>query len=822
MTAAYPNSAPLQIYASNGPFAIPDGNPSCVPGTTTLLNNIGGSSNGPGGVVTGPTVNGVEACEIQRTVPSQIDEREYSTRIDWVTSKHTLTGRWLKRDNNFCCNGNRDGYWIDVPGKQRTVGITHTYTITPNLINNFKFSWGVFDVQFETTSGGNTSPISQVQNNLTNFSLPSGFLNFGLATNLPQNRLLDTFQYSNALSYTKGSHFMKFGVEFHRNLTTLFFLPFINGSFSFSSATLNDFLNNTPSGVNFAAGNGSFDPKEFDQFYFFQDDWKLTPNFTINLGVRYENNGQPINSAVKEVLARESDPSTAFWLQSVPIEGRTFPKQPNDNNNWAPRIGFAWSPQWSNWLTGNSQMTIRGGYGVAYELAFYNILLNMTTSAPRVFSFALGCPAAGPTCTAVPVPAGGTGTDVAAVVPVPRNTVDPRGLFQSALSPDFHAPYGQNWSLGIQREFGRSQVMEVRYVGTNGVSLFQSVNLNPRFVNQFANFPGTVPAGFTPCTTVPATAPSFGRVDCTRGPIRERRNAGFSNYNSLQVRYDVRNLKNQLTAGASYAYSKGIDNVSEIFGFAGDGSVAFSENPFNFTSAERGVSNQSLKQTLTLHYIWDVPWFRSQNGILGKVLGGWSVSGITTLLSGRPWTPIQRAGNTRGCGEDTGFNNPFVGNGFTTCRPFLSNPSAPINSVGFFDAAGILHLCTAAACNATSTTIVQPSDVRFIFNDNNAITFFSPSNPFGIARNNFEGDGTVNFDIAIDKRVKITEHIAVRYRMSMVNAFNHRNFLVPNTRVDQATFAIPENIDAGGTANTGINTATPGARSIRMILWFEF
>lgn len=817
LTAAYPNSVPLQIYAANGPFAIPDGNPTCVPGTTALL-TLGGASNGPGGVVTGPSVAGVEACEIQRTIPGSTAEREYSTRIDWVTSRHTLTGRWLKRDNTFCCSGGRDGYFIDIPDKQRTIGITHTYTITPNLLNNFKFSWGSFDVQFE---GGNTSPISQVQSNLTNFSMPSGFLSFGLATNLPQNRLLDTFQYVNTLSYNHGRHFMKVGAEFHRNLTTLFFLPFINGSFAFSSSTLNDFLNNTPSGVNFAAGNGSFEPREFDQFYFFQDDWKLTPNFTINIGARYEHNGQPINQAVDEIFERESNPATAFWLQTVPLPERTLPRQPNDNNNIAPRIGFAWNPQWNNFITGNGQMTIRGGYGIAYELAFYNILLNMTTAAPRVFSFSLTCPAAGSTCTAIPVPAGGTGTDVAAVVPVPLNTVDPRTLFQSSLSPDFHNPYGQNWSLGIQREIGRSQVMEVRYVGTNGVSLFQSVNINPRFVNQFANFPGTVPAGFVPCPAAPATTPptpnppGVGRIDCTRGPIRERRNSGFSNYNSLQVRYDVRNFKNQLTAGASYAWSKGIDNVSEIFGFAGDGSVAFSENPFNFTSAERGVSNQSLKYTMTMHYIWDMPWFRSQSGILGKVLGGWSVSGITTLLSGRPWTPTQRLGNNRGCGEDSGFNNPFVGNGFTTCRPFLSNPSAPINTVGFFDAAGVLHLGSATGAPVT------PADVRFIFNDNNAITFFSPSNPFGIGRNNFEGDGVVNFDIAVDKRVKVTERIAVRYRMSMVNAFNHRNFLVPQIRVDLATFAIPENNNAG-TGNTGLNSATPGSRSIRMILWVEF
>jgi len=859
LMAAYPTSVPLQVYANNGPFAISSGNPTCV-GTLQSL-TLGGSSTGPGGTtVTGPTVAGVQACDITRQIPSNTSEREYSTRIDFVTQKHTLTGRFLRRNNQFCCSGGRDGYWIDIPDKQKTVGITHIYTITPNLINNFKFSYAEFGVQFETTSAGNTSPISQIRSNLSNFSMPSGFQSFGLATNLPQNRFLDTFQYANTLSYSKGKHFMKFGVEFQRNLTTLFFLPFINGQFVFNSPTLNDFLNNTPNQVSFTEGSGSFDPREFDQFYFAQDDWRMTPHFTVNIGFRYEHNGQPINQAVDEILKRESNPSTAFWLQTVPLDQRTMPRQPNDNNNVAPRIGFAWTPQWNNFITGNGQMTIRGGYGIAYELAFYNILLNMTTAAPRVFAFSLTCPAAPSTaCNTIPVSGTGIGSDVAGSIPVPVNTIDPRTFFQTVLSSDFHNPYGQNWSLGIQREIGRTQVFEVRYVGTNGVSLFQSRNANPLFSRLAApstvvsqpfggttgtpfgglgtvtmpGFPQFIPTGFTPCPAPPVTVPvtpnptGLGRADCTRAATRMRANTGFSNYHSLQARYDMRNFKGQLNMGASFTYSRGIDNVSEIFGFFGDGSVAFSENPFNFTSAERGVSNQSISPTMTMYYIWDLPWYKSQNGVLGKVLGGWSLSGITTLLAGRPFTPIQRTGN-RYCGQDSGFNNSFVGLP-ATCRPFVGNPSAPLTittaagavvpNVGYVDGSGVVHRIEQTNLSyipRLTDPVVTMNDVRFIFNDDNAIRFLGFT-PFGIGRNNFEGDGTVNFDIAIDKRVNITERIAIKYRMSMVNAFNHRNFLVPQNRIDLANFAIPERNDVGPS-----NNATPGGRSIRMILWLQF
>lgn len=791
LLAAFPTSNTVAVYKTAGPFAMPIGNPTCVASTLATI-TVGAAT-------------GVEVCGVQRNVPSQSVSKDYSARIDYETGKHTLTGRWMWSKNDFCCSGGQSGYFIAIPDKEQTIGITYLYRVSSNVVNSFKFSWGRFLVAFE---GANTQPISNVRANLARIDLPSGFLDFGLATNLPQNRLLNTFQYSDAISYSKGKHFMRAGLEFHRNLTTLFFLPFINGQFSYSNIA--NWANNAPSTVTFAAGNGTFDPGEFDQFYFFQDDIKLTPSLTVNLGVRYEHNGQPINRAVDEILNRETNPATAFWLRTVPIGERTLPRIPNDDNNWAPRIGFAWSPPWKNWLLGDKQTVIRGGYGIAYELAFYNILLNMTTASPRVFLFSLTS-AAG---TAIPLPGNGLGSDVASVIPVPLNSIDPRTLSQTRLSPNFHNPYGQNWSLGIQREIGRSQVLEVRYVGTNGIGLFQSRNANPLFSVQNTSFPSTVtpsplfPSGTVPCPAAPVTVPptpnptGVGRVDCNRRAVRERINSARSNYNSLQVRYDMRNFKGQLTAGAAYTYSKGIDNVSEIFAIFGSGSVAFAENPFNINKSERGASNQNLAQTLALSYIWDLPWFRSQKGVVGRVLGGWSVSGVSTFLSGRPWTPVQFTGNTV-CGQDGAFNSAFAGI-LATCRAFLATASAPLTEVGFVDSTGQIHQ------NSSSGTVVPISAVHFLFNDANAVTFFHPTNPFGVGRNNFRGNRTFNSDIAINKKTNITERISLRYRMAMNNAFNHRNFGVPDIFVDDpGTFAVPQKNDVGG-------------RSIRMGFWVEF
>jgi hypothetical protein len=818
LLAAFPNSNPLKIYKAAGPFAIKDGNPQCV--GTPALSTFAGVAN-------------VENCPVQRVVPSTLDYYEYDSKVDYVGKRHTFMGRYMIQNTTQCCtvsnDAGEDGYWVAVPNRNQSLGLTHTFQITPKQINYFRFAYGRFLVSFE---GANTQPISNVQANLTNFSMPSGFLSFGLATNLPQNRLLNNFQFQDNWSLNWGRHFLKAGIEIQRNRTKLFFLPFINGSFAFVDRdpvtlqplpTLQTFAQNRPDTVSFAAGNGSFSPFETDQFYYFQDDFRVKPNFTLNLGIRYENNGQPINRAADEILAREKDPAQAFWLQSVPLDQRTLPHQPNDNNNWSPRIGFAYTPRFAQWLFGQDKTVFRGGYGIAYELAFYNILLNMTTAAPRVFLFSL----AG--ASTIPVPGNGLGSDVAGVIPVPRNTIDPRTLAQTRLSPNFHNPYSQSWSFGFQREILHTQVLEVRYVGTNGVGLFQSVNANPLFSRLAAastvggitlpGFPQFIPNGLTPCSTAGATG--LGRVDCMRAAERDRVNGAHSVYHSLQTRYDVRNWKNQFSGGASYTWSRAIDNVSEIFNFFNSGSVAFSQSVFNTTTGERGVSNFDLTHTLVLHYIWELPWYRSQHGFLGRVLGGWQFSGTTTFYSGRPFTPIQRTGN-RYCGQDSAFNNTFVGLQ-ATCRPFLANASAPAvftsgststPNVGFVNSTGVIHR------GSVTGTVVTANDVLLLFNDDNAVRFIT-NTPFGIGRNILRGPGTQNWDMAIDKRFRITERFNLKYRMSMINAFNHRIWDDPNPRVDLPQFGDFRQNNVGPNIQNS-DHPLPGGRSIRMGLWVEF
>ncbi|MFQ5777677.1 MAG: TonB-dependent receptor, partial [Terriglobia bacterium] len=428
------------VYAANGPFARPLGNPRCRTATQTTLTNFGGS-----GV-------DVDACGVNRDIAQSEVLWEYSLRMDVVTdTAGTFTGRWFDQFDDFCCTtfGGTAGFVTGVPFRGQSLNFGHTYQFTPRAINDFRFSYGRFFVAFE---GGNTFPVSSFSDNLTRVNMPPGFLDFGLFTNIPQGRLLYNFQYQDNFSYTFGRHTVKMGLEYRRNRTSAPFLPDANGQFNFGNTRapdpadptatvvvadgLTNFVNNISTSTEFTSGAFSFQPFETDQFYYVQDDFRIRPNFVLNIGLRYEHTGQPINRAVDEVVKRESDPTTALFLQALPLDQRTIARVSNDDNNWGPRIGFTYTPRFAEWLFGEEKSVIRGGYGIAYEAAFYNILLNITTRAPRVFGFTIG----NGTCTDVTctvsnlgigIPGDGTGNAVANAIPVPVNTFDPREFGQT-------------------------------------------------------------------------------------------------------------------------------------------------------------------------------------------------------------------------------------------------------------------------------------------------------------------------------------------------------------------------------------------------------
>ncbi len=160
---------------------------------------------------------------------------------------------------------------------------------------------------------------------------------------VPAYSELNSYQYQDNLSKQLGRHALKTGFQYINDNTAIGFLPNANGVYTFSN--FQQYLNDTPSSFAGAAGIAVEKPHELDQAYYIQDDFRFRPNLTFNLGLRYEYSGQPLNLLNQETVARESNPSTAIWNTALPLADRTYPSYPAPSENFAPRMGVAWTPQ---------------------------------------------------------------------------------------------------------------------------------------------------------------------------------------------------------------------------------------------------------------------------------------------------------------------------------------------------------------------------------------------------------------------------------------------------------------------------------------------
>lgn len=857
LAAAFPGNPAIATLVNQNVFAIQPlarpradraGGTVCFPRDPTLA-------------CTGANAVVVPTAFAEYPLPLPFDQKEYGLRGDFnPTNNDSFNVKYRYQqspETGFL--GQSNGFFGDIPFSSRNLNGQYTRQITNKVVNEFKAATQKLSVIFGGCPGvsdplrgciPDASQIDRAFTNITFNGITSAGVNMqslGAATNLPQGREVKVTQFSDTLSVTAGAHTLTIGADIRFLDNSVPFLPNINGAFRFPSTAR--IVANAPSFVTLGAGNSRITYKETDQFYYFQDDWKVRDNLTLNLGLRYEFTGQPINTLRDLSLAVESDPARALWRQSLPIEARTVPFIPADKNNFAPRVGFAWSPRvgsggLSRFLFGENDATvIRGGFSLAYDPAFYNILLNVSTSAPLVFLNTINNNTS-LTAPLFSLPPNPTGDVVRASLGsfLQRNTFDPRLLTQTQVNSDFHSPYSKQWSFGVQRQINRNNVAEVRYVGNSGVGLFQTVNRNPflgvttrntnpaspcfgQFTNGgiangfcsagfggtafiFPGFPGLIPSGVTAVPTSgndPATpdneASDDGRIVPGRGLIRSRENTGSSSYHGLQARYNGR-LANQLTFGASYTFSKTIDNASEIFSF---GEIAISSNPFDLVDSERGLSGNDRRHASSMNTLWDIPFYRDQKGFAGHVLGGWQINSTYVLASGRPFTPSQFF-NTLGLPtyQDFTFGATFFG--FDNVRAFTGNPNAPRTAVGISDIDasyfGFTGVFTPSATgfyslnelNDTGNLVpVTANDVRFILNGPGMAA--RSGNPFGnVGRNSERGPALNQLNIGIFKNTNVGERVKVQFRLEMFNALNHPNpgygvavqDTLPDTFVDDA------------------------------------
>jgi hypothetical protein len=836
LASCFPGSAAVQALQTYGPYAIKGGSP--IPqGTPTYANFTEGSV----------TCNNVEENGVQRTLPTDSRQYNFVVKLDYQTEKNHFYGRYIYSKTNFfnidpgatsAEGGAAGGYPYNEPGFSQDYGFSWTRNISTHMANEFRASYGRLNVDFGSNSLGNTiPPMQQIANAVTGIAFAdSTLLGIGPPNNLPQGRIVNTYQGQDNWTYFKGRNALKAGVNFTYQRSPNNFLPYIDGQYQF--ADYGGLAANIPRRIRIASGSPTLDFREKDTFLYFQDDIKLSSTFTLNAGLTWSYYGQPANLFHDKTVKAQTG-SEPLWDPSLPLSVTTFPSIPAPKNSWGPNIGFAWSPGKSMFTSGNGKTVIRGGYRLAYDPPFYNIYLNIASAAPNVLLNTL----TGATAAANAMPANPLGPVVrSALAPYLQTGVfDPRTFNETSITPNFGPDHVHSWSFGVQQEIVRNAVLEVRYVGNAARNLFQTIDGNP-FIEGLANlYPNLVPSNLTPCPATQAAVPqAVGRANCDEGVVRERTNTGYSNYEALQTELRVNRLWNQLTLRSSYTFSKTLDNASEIFATGAAGGTEFSsQNQVNYTGQEYGLSGLDFPQNWALTVVEELPFYRSQHGFVGRALGGWAVSGVYTLASGQPYTPTQAFANCfsggGACGGipgaqnpyDSAFNLAFVGDD-GALRPFWGSRSASVDSVGIYagDACSIYgvgcslvanQLISLNAINKGDTvgTPVTPGSVRFIANTPIAEQAFGT--PFGnVGRNVLRDYHTNNLNLAVFKNTNISERFRIQFHADFANAFNHSNFNTIDPFLEDAGLAT----EFTGFANPRVQNG--GQRTIRFGLKFFF
>ena len=814
LAGCFPGSQSLSALQTFGPYGVSAGNP------TPLDPHIPQ----PGDVdfVTG--CPGVEMGGVERTLPTNTHNFNWVTRTDLQLGNDMLMGRYIfNRGNAFNIDGGdaAAGLPINVPALSQAVLLSDTHNFSSRMVNEARVSFGRLNVQFGTNTLGNVPGISGVDQAITRATFNSSqLLPFGLNGAFPQGRIVNTWQAQDNWNYVVGKHTIKAGVNYTYQRSPNVFLPNLNGAFRFDDWAA--FFTNTPNRLRVAQGDPSLDFREHDTFLYGGDDWKIGQNLTLNLGLTWSYYGQPENLFHDLTVARETNPATAFWRPDIPLQFRTSPELSAVKNSFGPSIGFAYSPQWGGSITGHGKTVIRGGYRLLYDPPFYNIYLNIANSAPVVFLQSFQ----GSTLTPnMILPSQPFGPNVRAEVANQLQTgvFDPRTNVETNVANNFGPDRVHTWNLGIERELSKNSAVEVRYVGNHATDLFQTVNGNPIVDSSIPggqSFPvgpnPFAPAGVQPCTSSSILLgpgqtlnPALGRVNCDAGILLTRNNGGFSNYNGVQAEFRANNLFKQLTMRLGYTYSRNLDNVSEIFSTFGAGnSLAFAQNPFNNGSGEYSFSGLDIPHQVSLLFTEEVPFLKEQHGVVGHILGGWSLSGNYVWASGQRYTPVQ-FGAEAAVSQAIQGTDPYDINwilnvaGTDLARPFVGSLNAPASTVGIFagDACNFFASDpTAAACSLAPTTLislnaangsgagvgldannnpipavtVNSDQVRYILNGLTAQTVFGT--PFG-ARRNLSQDAPFNvFNAALFKNIKVTEHASFEFRATLLNALNHASF----------------------------------------------
>jgi carboxypeptidase family protein/TonB-dependent receptor-like protein len=764
---------------------------------TNILNNFPIAPNADIPQAKWPVVNGTAIPIGNLTIISPLFQREHDVQAnaDYSRGRHQFGARFTFNQEKFIfpVNSTQAVFNQNNPIHNRKIALTDAWTINSHWVNDLRLQYSLFYEAF-------LNPCQQCQGDVTIGDL--GFNTIGPADN--QHQKQNSYQLVDHAAWSVGKHTIKFGGEYTHFIYPQFFLPRSNGDnwYQTTQTFINDLVPDVPSRTLRGAGTGSFLGTQSLFAGFVQDDFKVTPRLTLNLGARYEYWTNPVGSNAQALNAISSVPGVI-----------TFAKPKTDKNNIGPRIGFAYDP------TGKGRTSIRGGGGISYGWKFQNFA--SITLPPQLQSEMDETSA----CSLSNAPAwctnGGTGFlqngGLPATYIAPATQADARAL-TTAFIDDTVMPKILTWSLGVQHEVYRNATVEVRYVGTRGLELPVQFRRNkesafdagiaplPTFLRpsdipttwtastptdgSFNNFDPNTYANF-PCTTGGGICGFLGNV--TSDPP-----LGGSKYHAGSVSF-VQRSRYGLTFNANYTYAHTTDNSTNEF-------FTSLLNPRRGQDTRRlsddwASSDLDVRHKFALSWAYDIPRAKTESGWLKAVLNGYQVGSVFLAQTGQPVT-LQSGLDSNGNGDSAGDRvvfNPF-GSGRTGSDVFavcelpggvtgLSNggPGAFTTPTGVaaggacFDPSDPTGNTTFPAIGYTPVT---PS-ARYLV--------AGPGAKTTVGRNSVTTPGFAVLNLSVGKKTFFTEGKYLLVKADIFNVLNHPNFALSNGNIF---------------SNAGVTTAT--------------
>ena len=713
--------------------------------------------------------------------PCSFNEDQYMANVDYVPSQRNLFSFRF-----FYANSNQivtfpitnlggppaPGWPVLSPENFYNTSITHTFIISPALFNEFEIAFNRTWVNTDQTEPMKFSDIGinapYYDNRIPAIQITGAMTLGGNGQSLVDTQ--NTYILQDSMSWTLGRHQIRFGGGVTRGQNNIEGFHYIGGLIFASFPDMLLGLNAVQSGtaaVGVPISNvlasvdlaGLFDRafRIWDGNAYVQDDIKVTPRFTLNLGFRYDRLG-----AISDALGRNGNFNFHLANPNPPLTGTlagyvvpsnyvgTVPPgviQLNNNlgyngigqNTWNPRVGFAWQPPNSD------RFVLRGGYGIYHDRTTGQPFFQLLTDPPFSQINQLVATANANATIANPFPPAVT---LPAFPPYsPKTSLSP-----FIIDPDYRPPTVQHWSFGLQSKLSQDMVFEVSYNGARGTQLNEVLSINQAFLAS----PSSPIRGVTTNTVanIPLRVPYQGFTSSSMYNIAS---AGSSSYNALSASLEKR-LRYGLQFLASYTFARSLATDSSSVNGANGGMATGDQ----YNRLQRyGPDSFIRDQRFVLSAVYAIPGFTNSNLLMRTVLSGWQLAGVFTLQSG------QRLSLTT-----TTTTNVF---GITTDRVQM----APGCTYPQLETAGSTE---ARLTNYFNKSCITTAPV--IGNDGRGTTFGNAG--VGIVR----GPGQNNVDLSLVKQFRVPrwESARLEFRAEFFNALNHPQFANPTLSFSSSSF----------------------------------